>query len=61
MKIAFIGIGQVGSALASQLLSLDHTVTIAARNSNSDSVKTALAKYPELQVSSPQERSLKLR
>ncbi|WP_427158019.1 NADPH-dependent F420 reductase [Aliinostoc sp. HNIBRCY26] len=55
MKIAFIGIGQVGSTLAGQLVALDHTVTIAARNPNSNSVKTALAKYPALQVASPQE------
>ncbi|MEA5549377.1 NADPH-dependent F420 reductase [Anabaena cylindrica UHCC 0172] len=55
MKIAFIGIGQVGSALAGQLVALDHTITIAARDPNSDSVKTALAKYPALQVASPQE------
>ncbi|MBD2498735.1 NADPH-dependent F420 reductase [Nostoc sp. FACHB-280] len=53
MKIAFIGIGQVGCALAGQLVALDHAVTIAARNPDSDSVKTALAKYPQLQVASP--------
>lgn len=50
MNIAFIGIGQVGSALAGQLLGLGHTVTIAARDRNSDKVKAALAKYPNLQV-----------
>jgi 8-hydroxy-5-deazaflavin:NADPH oxidoreductase len=54
MKIAFIGIGQVGSALAGQLLALGHTVTIAARDRNSESVKTALAKYPNLQIAPPQ-------
>jgi 8-hydroxy-5-deazaflavin:NADPH oxidoreductase len=53
MNIAFIGIGQVGSALAGNLVALNHTVTIAARDSNSESVKTALAKYPKLQVASP--------
>jgi len=58
MKIAFIGIGQVGSALAGQLLALGHTVTIAARDRDSDSVKTALAKYPNLQIASPQEATL---
>lgn len=54
MKIAFIGIGQVGSALAGRLVALGHTVAIAARDSNSDSVKSALTKYPDLQVTSPQ-------
>jgi predicted dinucleotide-binding enzyme len=55
MKIAFIGIGQVGSAIAGRLLALNHTVTVAARDPNSDSVKAALAKYPELQVASLQQ------
>ncbi len=55
MKITFIGIGQVGSALAGQLVALGHAVTIAARDRNSDSVKTALANYPQLQVASPPE------
>jgi 8-hydroxy-5-deazaflavin:NADPH oxidoreductase len=50
MNIAFIGIGQVGSALAGQLVGLGHTVTIAARDRNSDKVKSALTKYPNLQV-----------
>ncbi len=53
MNIAFIGIGQVGSALAGHLVALGHTVRIAARDRNSDSVKAALAKYPKLQVASP--------
>lgn len=50
MNIAFIGIGQVRSALAGQLVGLGHTVKIAARDRNSDKVKAALAKYPNLQV-----------
>jgi predicted dinucleotide-binding enzyme len=54
MKITFIGIGQVGSALAGRLLELGHTVTIAARDPNSNSVKTALARFPGLRVLSPQ-------
>jgi 8-hydroxy-5-deazaflavin:NADPH oxidoreductase len=54
MKIAFIGIGQVGSALAGQLVKLGHTVTIAAREPNSETVKTAIAKCPDLKVASPQ-------
>jgi 8-hydroxy-5-deazaflavin:NADPH oxidoreductase len=55
MNIAFIGIGQVGSALAGHLVALGHTVTIAARDRNSKSVTTALEKYPQLQVASPVE------
>jgi 8-hydroxy-5-deazaflavin:NADPH oxidoreductase len=55
MNIAFIGIGQVGSALAGHLAALGHTVTIAARDRNSKSVTTALAKYPQLQVAFPLE------
>lgn len=55
MNIAFIGIGQVGSALAGHLVVLGHTVTIAARDRNSKSVTTAIAKYPQLQVASPPE------
>ncbi|NJM67914.1 MAG: NADPH-dependent F420 reductase [Acaryochloris sp. RU_4_1] len=55
MNIAFIGIGQVGSALAGRLISLGHKVVIAARDRNSNSVKTALAKYPQLEVTSPPE------
>ena len=54
MQIAFIGSGQVGSALAGRLVALGHGVTIAARNPNSDSVKTAIARYPDLQVAAPQ-------
>jgi hypothetical protein len=41
--------------LAGQLVALGHTVTIVARDRNSDSVKTAVAKYPNLQIASPQE------
>jgi 8-hydroxy-5-deazaflavin:NADPH oxidoreductase len=55
MNIAFIGIGQVGSALAGHLAALGHTVTIAARDRNSKSVTIALAKHPQLQVASPLE------
>lgn len=55
MNIAFIGIGQVGSALAGQLVALGHAVTIAARDRHSKSVQAALAKYPQLQVADPPE------
>lgn len=53
MNIAFIGIGQVGSALAGRLVNLGHTVTIAARDPNSASVQAAIAKYPNLKVVAP--------
>lgn len=55
MKIAFIGIGHVGSALAGRLVALGHRVTIAARDPNSDSVKAAISNYPDLRVAAPQE------
>lgn len=48
MKIAFIGIGNVGSALASALVRLGHEVTIAARNLQSDSVQNAQERIPGL-------------
>lgn len=53
MNIAFIGIGQVGSALAGQLVARGHQVTIAARDPQSNSVTTAQAKYPSLAVAEP--------
>jgi predicted dinucleotide-binding enzyme len=55
MKIAFIGIGHVGSALAGRLVALGHRVTIAARDPNSDSVKAAISNYPDLRLAAPQE------
>ncbi|MFH1842289.1 MAG: NADPH-dependent F420 reductase [bacterium] len=50
MKISFLGIGQVGSALACRLVEVGHRVSIAARNPESESVKAALAKTPALTV-----------
>ena len=41
MNIVFIGIGQVGGALAGNLLKAGHHVTIAARDIQSDSVRKA--------------------
>jgi predicted dinucleotide-binding enzyme len=55
MKIAFIGIGNVGSALAINLMKAGHEVTVAARDQNSDSVRSALAKSPGLKVKGIQE------
>jgi 8-hydroxy-5-deazaflavin:NADPH oxidoreductase len=51
MKIAFIGVGNVGSALADNLAKLGHEVTIAARNPNSKTVLEAVKKNPSLAVS----------
>lgn len=50
MNIAFIGVGNVGSALADRLAQQGHNVTIAARDSGSDTVKAAQAKNANLQV-----------
>jgi len=55
MKIAFIGIGNVGSALADHLARLGHSVTIAARDPRSESVRKAVAKNPSLVVRPPKE------
>jgi len=48
MNIAFLGIGNVGFALADRLCRLNHSVVIAAREMNSDSVKRAQEKNPAL-------------
>jgi predicted dinucleotide-binding enzyme len=48
MKIAFIGIGSVGSALADGLARAGHEVVVAARDVESASVRAALAKNPTL-------------
>lgn len=44
MNITFLGIGNVGSALADNLAKHGHTVMIAARNPDSKTVKAAQAK-----------------
>lgn len=53
MKIAFIGSGQVGAALADNLVRADHEVVLAARDPGSESVRAALARQPRLTVGSP--------
>ncbi len=53
MKIAFIGYGQVGAPLADHLQRIGHQVTLAANDPNSESVKKALAKNPDLNVAAP--------
>jgi 8-hydroxy-5-deazaflavin:NADPH oxidoreductase len=55
MNIAFIGIGNVGAPLADRLQQLGHTVTIAARDPQSRSVRDALDRNPNLVVRSPLE------
>ena len=53
MKITFIGYGNVGLPLASQLQKLGHEVTLAARDASSESVQKALALNANLNVDSP--------
>ncbi len=53
MKIAFIGIGNVGAPLADNLQKLGHEVLISARDPVSKSVLAALALNPQLQVGTP--------
>lgn len=48
MNITFIGIGNVGSALANSLVKAGHDVWIAARDPNSESVRAALTLNPKL-------------
>jgi 8-hydroxy-5-deazaflavin:NADPH oxidoreductase len=53
MKIAFIGVGNVGAPLADSLQKLGHQVVIAARDPQSQTVQTALNLNPALLVESP--------
>jgi hypothetical protein len=55
MNITFIGIGQVGGALAGCLLQTGHHVTIAARDVQSDSVRKAQQANPALKALPAQE------
>lgn len=50
MRISFIGIGKVGSALARRLTELGHDVVVAARDMNSAAVLTALGLNPALRA-----------
>lgn len=50
MNIAFIGVGNVGGALAHQLQQLGHSVAIAARDPQSKSVQAALERNPNFVV-----------
>jgi len=53
MNVAFIGVGNVGAPLADCLQTLGHTVSIAARDPQSQSVQTAVERNPHLEVKSP--------
>ncbi|MBI1325191.1 prephenate dehydrogenase/arogenate dehydrogenase family protein [bacterium] len=53
MKIAFLGCGQVGGALADHLQRLGYDVTIAARDAKSDSVRKLLERNPASKVDEP--------
>lgn len=55
MKLAFIGIGNVGFAIANNLQKKGHQITIANNNSNSESAKSALLKNPQFLVKPVQE------
>jgi predicted dinucleotide-binding enzyme len=50
MKIAFIGIGNVGFALANNLYSKNYEIIIAHNNSNSESVQKALKQNKDFVV-----------
>jgi 8-hydroxy-5-deazaflavin:NADPH oxidoreductase len=55
MKIAFIGIGNVGAPLADRLQLLGHQVAIAARDPQSPKVQSALSRNSKLLVQEPSE------
>jgi 8-hydroxy-5-deazaflavin:NADPH oxidoreductase len=55
MKIAFIGVGNVGAPLAVRLQLLGHQVMIAARDSQSPKVQAAINRNSNLLVQSPLE------
>lgn len=48
MKIAFIGHGHVGGALATRLSNLGHDVVLAARDPGAESVAALIARAPRL-------------
>ncbi len=53
MKIAFIGHGNVGGALANRMQQVGHDVTLAASDAQSASVQKRLAQNPALKVAAP--------
>jgi len=50
MNITFIGYGNVGAPLADHLQRLGHSVTLAARDVNSEAVRMAQARNPALKA-----------
>lgn len=50
MKIAFIGIGNVGFALANRLQQKGHEITVATEDTGSETVQKALAQNPNFSV-----------
>jgi 8-hydroxy-5-deazaflavin:NADPH oxidoreductase len=55
MKIAFIGIGNVGSAIAGTFYKKGHSIIIGSNNPDSESVKKALATNPAYMVKQVQQ------
>jgi len=55
MNITFIGIGNVGFALADHLAKAGHKICVAARDKNSKSVLEALERNPSFEVMTPTE------
>lgn len=53
MRLAFVGCGNVGGALADRLQRLGHDVTLASADPSSESVRKALARNPALAVAPP--------
>lgn len=55
MKIAFIGIGNVGFALANNLQKKGHQIVVANNHANSDSVKKAVRENPGFMANNVQD------
>jgi 8-hydroxy-5-deazaflavin:NADPH oxidoreductase len=55
MKLAFIGIGNVGFAIANNLQKKGHDIIVANNDENSETVKKALAQNPNFSVKNIQE------
>ena len=55
MRLAFVGYGNVGGALANRLQRLGHEVTLASAGPSSESLAKALARNPALAVAPPAE------
>lgn len=55
MKLAFIGIGNVGFAIANNLQKKGHDIIVANNDDNSETVKKAIAQNPNFSVKNIQE------